>query len=66
VQAPAEAVVSHAGGVVMATAKLGKGKVFIIGDPWLYNEYTNGRRIPINYENFGAGKELAQGLLIGK
>ncbi len=63
VQAPAETLVSHAGGTVMATAKLGKGKVFIVGDPWLYNEYTDGRRIPINYENFGAGKELAQWLL---
>lgn len=63
VQAPAETLISHSGGTVMATAKLGKGKVFIIGDPWLYNEYTDGRRIPINYENFGAGKELAQWLL---
>ena len=47
VEAPAETLVSHKGETVMATAKLGKGKVFVIGDPWLYNEYTDGRRIPI-------------------
>ena len=63
VKSPAEVLVSQAGMAVMATAKLGKGKVFVIGDPWLYNEYTDGRRIPINYENFGAGKELAKWLL---
>ena len=63
VKSPAEVLVGQAGMAVMATAKLGKGKVFVIGDPWLYNEYTDGRRIPINYENFGAGKELAKWLL---
>ncbi len=62
-KAPAETLVSHAGGTVMATAKLGRGKVFIIGDPWLYNEYTDGRRIPVDYENFEAGKELAKWLV---
>ncbi len=62
-KAPAEPLISHAGGTVMATAKLGKGKVFVIGDPWLYNEYTDGRRIPVIYENFGAGKEVAKWLV---
>lgn len=59
----AEPLLNHAGGVVMATVSVGKGKVFAIGDPWLYNEYTDGRRIPVNYNNFGAGKELATWLL---
>ena len=34
-------------------------------DPWLYNEYTDGRKIPAVYENFQAGKDLG-GWLLGK
>lgn len=60
---PSVSVLDHKGTAVMATANIGKGRVFVVGDPWLYNEYTDGRRIPINYENFGAGKELAKWLL---
>ena len=49
--------------VIMGVAKVGKGTVFAVGDPWLYNEYTDGRRIPATYQNFRAGKELAAWLL---
>jgi unsaturated rhamnogalacturonyl hydrolase len=62
-QSPAQAVVSKNGDVIMAVAKWGKGTVFAVGDPWLYNEYTDGRKIPAQYENFNAGKELATWLL---
>ena len=27
--------------VIMATAKVGKGFVFAVGDPWVYNEYID-------------------------
>lgn len=60
---PARAVVTDHGDVIMAVAKVGKGTVFAVGDPWLYNEYTDGRRIPLTYQNFSAAKELAQWLL---
>lgn len=60
---PAQPLLSHAGGTVMAVTNIGKGRVFVVGDPWLYNEYTDGRRIPLNYENFRAGKELAKWLV---
>lgn len=63
VEAPAQALVTDGGDVIMATARLGKGTVFAVGDPWLYNEYTDGRRIPARYQNFLAGKELAAWLL---
>ncbi len=63
VQAPAQPLVTNNGKVIMATAKLGKGTVFILGDPWLYNEYTDGRKIPAEYQNFQAGKDLATWLL---
>ncbi|WP_461790614.1 glycoside hydrolase family 88 protein [Pedobacter sp.] len=43
---------------VMSVTKFGKGTVFVIGDPWLYNEYVDGRKIPANYENYQAAQEL--------
>lgn len=39
---------------VMSVTKMGKGTVYAIGDPWLYNEYVDGRKIPAMYENFKA------------
>jgi unsaturated rhamnogalacturonyl hydrolase len=63
-QAPAQPLVSNAAGqAIMATAQVGKGRVFVLGDPWLYNEYTDGRKIPAIYENFQAGKDLGSWLL---
>lgn len=47
---------------VIAVSKLGKGSVFAIGDPWLYNEYTDGRKIPAEYENFNAAADLTDWL----
>jgi unsaturated rhamnogalacturonyl hydrolase len=63
VKSPAKPLVSNGNSVIMATAKVGKGTVFAIGDPWLYNEYTDGRKIPAKFENFQAGKDLATWLL---
>ncbi len=64
-KSPAQSVLSDKGDVIMATSRFGKGKVFAIGDPWLYNEYTDGRRIPAVYQNFSAAKDLAKWLLSG-
>ena len=63
VAAPAQPLVTNNGKVVMATARLGKGKVFVLGDPWLYNEYVDGRKIPASFQNFQAGKDLGRWLL---
>ncbi|GAA4031161.1 hypothetical protein GCM10022409_14250 [Hymenobacter glaciei] len=63
VAAPAQALVTNNGKVIMATARLGKGKVFVLGDPWLYNEYMDGRKIPASFPNFQAGKDLGRWLL---
>jgi unsaturated rhamnogalacturonyl hydrolase len=51
------------GDVLMATAKYGKGTVFATVDPWLYNEYTDGRKLPATFDNFGAAKELARWII---
>ena len=63
IKSPATAVLSKDGNIVFATAKYGKGTVFAVGDPWLYNEYTDGRKIPAEFQNFSAANELIKWLL---
>lgn len=63
VKAPAKAIVTEGNDNIMAVAKVGKGTVFAIGDPWIYNEYLNGKRLPMEFENFKAAKNLAVWLL---
>jgi unsaturated rhamnogalacturonyl hydrolase len=63
-KSPAKAIIEHKGDIIMAVSKLGKGTVFAVGDPWLYNEYTDGRKLPENFQNITAGKELIQWLLL--
>jgi unsaturated rhamnogalacturonyl hydrolase len=62
-QSPAVSVLRDQGDILMATAKYGKGTVFATVDPWLYNEYTDGRKLPAEYDNYAAGKDLARWLL---
>jgi unsaturated rhamnogalacturonyl hydrolase len=63
VKSPAIAQLRDRGDILMATAKFGKGTVFATVDPWLYNEYTDGRKLPAEYDNYAAGKELVQWIL---
>lgn len=51
------------GDILMATARYGKGTVLAVTDPWLYNEYSDGRIPPPEFDNFAAGKEFVQWLL---
>lgn len=44
--------------VIMASAQFGKGFVFAVGDPWIYNEYFDNRKLPIEFENYKAAKNL--------
>ncbi|MCD0487885.1 DUF4350 domain-containing protein [Pedobacter sp. MC2016-14] len=62
--ANAEVILKSAktGATIAATVKYGKGTVFAVGDPWLYNEYVNGR-LPAEYENDKAASDLAIWLL---
>ncbi|MGM9478507.1 DUF4350 domain-containing protein [Pedobacter sp. GSP4] len=50
-----------AGATVIATAKYGKGNVIAIADPWLYDEYVNGR-LPkeMGFENDKAAVDLVK------
>jgi unsaturated rhamnogalacturonyl hydrolase len=63
VKAPAKTVVTNNGDAIMAVSKFGKGTVFAVGDPWLYNEYTDGRKLPNKFQNITAAKELMSWLL---
>ncbi|GGH45724.1 hypothetical protein GCM10007423_44880 [Dyadobacter endophyticus] len=60
---PAKALLTDQGDIIFGVSKYGKGTVFAVGDPWLYNEYVDGRRIDTSFENFEAGKDLAGWLL---
>ena len=63
VSGPAHAVLTEGPDIFMATAKYGKGTVYAMVDPWLYNEYTDGRKLPTVYDNFAAGNELVRWVL---
>jgi unsaturated rhamnogalacturonyl hydrolase len=54
----AKAVYTDKGDVLMATNKIGKGIVFAVGDPWVYNEYIDGRRLPLSFNNFEAATDI--------
>ena len=63
VKAPAKVMVTKANDAIIATAKVGKGTVFAVGDPWLYNEYLDGRKLPAEYPNYKVAEDLVKWLL---
>jgi unsaturated rhamnogalacturonyl hydrolase len=60
---PSNAAFTDDGKVIMAAVKHGKGTVFAIGDPWLYNEYVDGRKLPAEYDNHKAAMDLVKWLI---
>ena len=63
IKVPAVANAVKDGDVIIATANYGKGKVLLVGDPWLYNEYLDNRKLPLEYENYKAANDLVIWLL---
>lgn len=59
---PAKEILRSRNVTIMAEAKVGKGTVFALGDPWLYNEYIDNRRLPKGYENYAAAESFARWL----
>jgi len=49
--------------VFIAEKYAGKGRVLAIGDPWLYNEYIDNRKLPEAFDNFQAANNLVDYLL---
>ena len=59
----AKAILTENGKVLMAENNYGKGYVFAIGDPWIYNEYIDHDRLPESFENRTAAENLTDILL---
>ncbi|WP_447642986.1 MULTISPECIES: glycoside hydrolase family 88 protein [Chitinophagaceae] len=51
-------ILSNNGNTIMVAVRYGKGLICAVGDPWLYNEYVDGRKLPSDYQNFQAAKDL--------
>ncbi len=69
VSGPAKSILTHTDAesptpfTVMAVAHIGKGLVYANADPWIYNEYTDGRKLPLHEDNFAGGQELVRWLV---
>ncbi|MGI8637739.1 MAG: glycoside hydrolase family 88 protein, partial [Segetibacter sp.] len=63
VSAPAKAVLKKDEHNIIAVAKVGHGFVFAVGDPWFYNEYTDGRKLPKDFENYKAAQDFVKWVL---
>lgn len=59
----AQSILDWNGDKIMAVAKHGKGTVFALGDPWLYNEYVDGRKMNGLFQNHQAARDLSVWLL---
>ncbi len=59
----AEQVLKRGESTIMGFSKFGKGFVFAVGDPWIYNEYIDNRRLPKDFENNTAAKNLVKWIL---
>ncbi|OYV85188.1 MAG: hypothetical protein B7Z63_05850 [Ignavibacteriae bacterium 37-53-5] len=44
-------------------ASVPEGFVFAVGDPWLYNEYFDNRKLPASFDNQDAARSLFKWLL---
>jgi unsaturated rhamnogalacturonyl hydrolase len=62
-KAPAASLLQDRGDILMATAKYGAGTVFAVADPWIYNEYTDGKNLPPEYDNLAGAVELVHWLV---
>jgi len=59
---PAYSILKDGDNDIIAVAQYGKGVVMAVGDPWLYNEYTNGR-LPKDFQNDKAADDIAKWLI---
>jgi len=62
---PAKPVLTEGSKTFMAEAQVGKGFVFAIGDPWIYNEYMDHDVLPASFDNRKAAENLV-GFLMSK
>ena len=60
VSGPATSILSKDGKNIMAISRYGKGVVFALGDPWIYNEYIDNRLLPSDFENYKGAEDLVR------
>lgn len=60
----ARSLLTEKGKVLMAENLYGKGYIFAVGDPWIYNEYIDHDRLPDIFNNRKAAENLTD-LLLG-
>lgn len=63
VKSPAKAILTAENKNIGAVAKFGKGTVFALGDPWCYNEYIDGKKLPADFTNYQGTEEWVKWLL---
>lgn len=51
VQAPAKPAIVNGDTILAAVAHYGKGTVFAVGDPWIYNEYIDNHNLSPEFRN---------------
>jgi unsaturated rhamnogalacturonyl hydrolase len=60
ISGPAKSLLTDKGDVLMAKTKFGRGVVFAVVDPWIYNEYVDRRnKLPLDFDGFDAAVDLA-------
>lgn len=59
----AKPVLTEDGKVLIAESRYGKGYVFAIGDPWIYNEYMDHDLLQASFQNRKAAENLSDLLL---
>ncbi|MFC0345797.1 hypothetical protein ACFFH5_16525 [Epilithonimonas hispanica] len=62
-KAPAKPFLYAQNQVIGAIAKVGKGTVFALGDPWCYNEYIDGKKLTEDFSNYEGTVEWVKWLL---
>jgi unsaturated rhamnogalacturonyl hydrolase len=61
VSGAAKAIFTDQGDVIIALSRAGKGVVFAVTDPWVYNEYVDRRnKLPPEFDGYAAAKDLAR------
>lgn len=59
----AKPILVENGSVIIAENRVGKGYVFAIGDPWIYNEYIDHDFLPASFQNREAAENLTEILM---
>lgn len=63
VNEPQNKILSKENNGVVVFKRFGQGGVLAIGDPWLYNEYIDNRRLTRDFKNYTAAQNLVTWIL---